>query len=222
MSAKIYVSDITPLMDENKLNSVLPLIPKWRQEKILRFRFLKDRGASAGAFLLLSHALEREGIHAGYDMDEFCYNSHNKPYLLPPENEQIYFNLSHSGKYVMCIISDTENGCDVQEIKEGGDDIAERFFSQKEKEYLRPLSPDDRVRAFYELWALKESCLKATGSGLAHELSAFSVDPKTFKIEGLDGLATCTLRLYNIDREYIFAACASDLPEDVQIVGLNV
>ena len=222
MSAKIYVSDITPLMDENKLNSVLPLIPKWRQEKILRFRFLKDRGASAGAFLLLSLALEREGIHAGYDMDEFCYNSHNKPYLLPPENEQIYFNLSHSGKYVMCIISDTDSGCDVQEIKEGGDDIAERFFSQKEKEYLRPLSPDDRVRAFYELWALKESCLKATGSGLAHELSAFSVDPKTFKIEGLDGLATCTLRLYNIDREYIFAACASDLPEDVQIVGLNV
>ena len=222
MSARIYVSDIAPLMDENKLNSVLPLLPKWRKEKLLRFRFIKDRASSAGAFFLLCRALEKEGVSVGYDMPEFYYNEHNKPYLLPPQNEQIYFNLSHSGKYVMCILSHTENGCDVQEIKKDGADIAERFFSPKENEYLRSLDPEDRVRAFYELWALKESCLKATGSGLAHELSAFTVDLKTLKQDGLCELATCGLRLYNIDREYVFAACGKDLPEERQIVMFNL
>ncbi len=221
MTPKIYVSDITRLKDENVLREAMHLIPSWRRERIERFRFIKDKAASAGAFLLLSHALEGEGISAGYDMAEFYYNDHGKPYLQPPGNEQIFFNLSHSGKYVMCILSDEENGCDVQEIKKGGDNIAERFFSQKEKEYLKSLDADERVRTFYELWALKESCLKAAGSGLAHELSSFSVDIKTLKQEGLDALATCELRLYNIDREYVFAACARNLPKEPEIIDLS-
>ncbi len=228
MSAKIYASDIEALTDENKLDKAISLLPLWRQERTRRFRFVRDRALSTGAFLLLMHALKNEGVSVGRDMDEFIYNEHKKPYLPPSCNSSLYFNLSHSGRYVMCILSEDENGCDTQQIKDDDIRIADRFFSESEKAYLASCSPDgsgkdirSKKRAFYEIWALKESCLKAAGYGLSHELSGFDVDLKDMKVTGLDCLADCSLRLYNIDREYIFAACGKDLPEDVILTDVS-
>ena len=43
--------------------------------------------------------------------------------------------------------------------------MAQRFFSRQEYRALSGMLPEDRLRSFYELWTLKEACIKATGLG---------------------------------------------------------
>src|SRR5690606_23970266 len=55
-------------------------------------------------------------------------------------------------------------------------DLARRFFSPAEVEWLGSL-PETRVReAFLDLWTLKESVLKAIGTGLATPLKSFTIE----------------------------------------------
>ena len=43
----------------------------------------------------------------------YYYGEHGKPMR---RNEEICFNLSHSGKYVLCAVSEMEIGCDIESI----------------------------------------------------------------------------------------------------------
>jgi 4'-phosphopantetheinyl transferase len=54
--------------------------------------------------------------------------------------------------------------------------IARRYFAPPEARSLEVMSPVDRERRFVELWTLKESYIKAIGSGLAAPLERFAVD----------------------------------------------
>ena len=96
-----------------------------------------------------------------------------KPYLT--DAPHVHFSLSHSGGWAVCAVSDHPVGVDIQRRETGRRDIAARFFHPNEVQYLHSLSPADREQAFYTLWALKESCVKADGRGL-RLLRHFCVD----------------------------------------------
>jgi 4'-phosphopantetheinyl transferase len=58
--------------------------------------------------------------------------------------------------------------------------LAQRFFSQRERDGLRALPLALRTSGFYACWTRKEAFLKATGDGLSFPLDNFSVstDPE--------------------------------------------
>ena len=66
-------------------------------------------------------------------------------------------------------------GVDIQQCRSFKPNIADRFFHPDEVQYLSSLSPAERENAFYTLWALKESYVKADGRGL-RLLRQFCVD----------------------------------------------
>lgn len=96
-----------------------------------------------------------------------------KPYIA---GSPFFFNLSHSGERVMCIMSSFPVGCDVEKVDKDHLSLAERFFTAEECSLIAS-GTTGRARAdtFCRIWTLKESFLKCTGSGLYRPLNAFSV-----------------------------------------------
>ena len=100
---------------------------------------------------------------------KFSYSRKGKPYL---RDYPFYFNLSHSGEYVFCAISDREVGVDIQKhgpVDEGR--IAGRFFTEEERQVLADCTDSmERRKLFYRMWARKEAYGKLTGEGIAATL----------------------------------------------------
>lgn len=94
----------------------------------------------------------------------YTYGEKGKPYF---KDLPFYFNLSHSGDYVLCGLSTEEIGADIQQHcgKDVGK-LARRFFSRREAAVLEQAGAA-REKLFYKLWARKEAYGKLTGRGVA-------------------------------------------------------
>ncbi len=97
----------------------------------------------------------------------YVYKQQGKPYFtdLP-----FYFNLSHSGGYVLCVLSTEEIGADIQR-QEGKDvkKLAGKFYSPDEAAAIERAGEAGGAgeKLFYRLWARKEAYGKLTGRGVA-------------------------------------------------------
>lgn len=147
-----------------------------------------------------AHALLRSVL--GTDAFQIEKQGGGKPYV--KDREGFYYNLSHSGRYVVIAWGDTEVGVDVQQHNRSVDTeaIAKRFFTAYEQSYIRK----DSLR-FYEIWTKKESYLKYTGKGLQKDLGSFGVlAPDSgirFRHRYLDG--GYSLSLCTSENHYTFA-----------------
>ena len=143
-----------------------------------RFHFAEDR-----RMFLYSHSLLRR-LLASYLNQlpgeiQFSYTEHNKPYLETSDQQTgIEFNLSHSGEAVLIgITKGLPVGVDVEKMEPlpDMDQIAARFFSDREQSDLSTLSGSAKMAAFYHCWTRKESVIKASGEGLSMPLDSFRV-----------------------------------------------
>ncbi len=194
------------------------LVDAGGRERILALPAGKKRSQSVAGNLLLQYGLEifegreqsscqgvpalvsgeevlsllRERGPARYD---YLYGPHGKPYFADPGLP--YFNLSHSGDYVVVALAGTECGIDLQKREEGKNliSLAERFFTPGEAEKVRL----EGEPAFYRLWTRKEAYGKCTGEGIAR---ALKIDPE-------DGSLTGDLEWMAWDGQegYYLAAC---------------
>lgn len=170
MGIKVYIADTSPLINDQVLFEKLYLtVPKYRRDKIDSFRFYKDKCLSLGAGVLLKMAAEELGF---YGLDEnISYTQNKKPDFA--DNKNLHFNLSHSNSKVMCVVSESPVGCDVEFVSEKHLDVAEKILTPSEKAFFE--NSQNKTDTFFRLWTLKESFLKLTGLG-------FSLSPKSFSI----------------------------------------
>ena len=92
-----------------------------------------------------------------------------KPYL--KDYPGVQFNLSHSGGWGVCALSKTAVGVDVEMVRPLRQQVAKRFFTPVEQEWLSKRPAEE----FFRLWTRKESFTKALGKGLTLPLDSFSV-----------------------------------------------
>jgi 4'-phosphopantetheinyl transferase len=150
------------------LRKAYPLVSRERKEKIDFYRFDKDKKLSCGAYLLLKRLLGEVDI-AYFDLK---YSKYGKAYISTSQN--IYFNLSHSGKMVACAISDREVGVDVELIDPTIDlNIAKNYFFNSEYEGI--MKSQNQPDEFFRYWVLKESYMKYTGLGFNLDLDSFEI-----------------------------------------------
>ena len=183
-------------------------VPKDRQDKIDFFRFEKDKKLSAGAYLLLKKLLLEENITNPL----FKIEEYGKAYISNFEN--IYFNLSHSGKMVLCAISDREVGVDIEYIDHEIDlSIAQHYFYNKEYESI--MNSQNPADEFFKYWVLKESYMKYTGLGMNLKLDSFEIKIED-KIELKNDDEGLKFNLFNLENYKIGIAShyeVSDLIE---------
>lgn len=106
----------------------------------------------------------------------FAYSPRGKPSLT--SGEGLKFNLGHSGDLMIAgVTRECEIGVDVELIRpmEDAEEIANRFFSEREASGLRASPASERDGAFFNLWTRKEALLKATGEGLSESLNQVEV-----------------------------------------------
>ena len=145
-------------------------------------------------------------IHA---KDYDCVTAENgKPYIQAAV--PIFYNLSHSGDYVVCALSDREVGIDVQKIGVDKFQLAQRFFHPNEIKNLAHCKPADRIDLFYSYWTAKESFLKYTGTGLSGYISNCEIFFKKDSIDVMlhDVLQPVYLRACLIDVDYKCMVCS--------------
>jgi len=109
----------------------------------------------------------------------FRYGSHAKPPLACESGgNALHFNMSHSrGVALYAITRGRAIGIDLEFIREDleVDQVAGRFFSQREIATLRALPAGLRRYAFFLCWTRKEAYIKARGEGLSLPLDQFDV-----------------------------------------------
>lgn len=168
---KIYLMNISELdPNDSKWQNY---VSEKRYTKMKSYLQKKDRALSLGGELLLNRGLQE--LYPDIKCPVTCFeDEYGKLYLL--DHPDIYFNLSHSEKYAVCAISDVQVGVDIEYCSAIDLDIAHSYFFSQEYEYILGKPKSERINAFYDLWTLKESYMKATGLGFRLALDAFCID----------------------------------------------
>lgn len=154
--------------------SKISFLTEERQNQVNRFKQLDDKKRCYCAGLLLYDLFGEKAFNIKVD-------SFGKPYL---PNENIYFNISHSGNYVVLVSDDNEIGIDIEEIREIPEGVANRCFTTDEINYLNANYSEVN---FYKIWTAKESILKAIGKGFSVNPNSFSVLPLKKDLHQING-----------------------------------
>lgn len=137
---------------------------------------------------------------------------HGKP-RLSGVRIPVFFNLSHSGDYIVCVISDKEIGVDIQKIGNARLAVARRFFHPEEIRRLETMKAESLDDLFFTYWSVKESFLKYTGTGLSCPLSSFLVEiggEDDIKISPENGNESVYIHACQIDPQYKCFVCSEE------------
>lgn len=205
----LYYMDVSKL-DLNKIKSP---ISKERINKSSRYLNEKDKKLSLGAEILLNHALNEFGIFNPV----FGTEKYGKPYL--KNYSDIHFNLSHSEKFVACTVSDSPIGVDIEYVHNVDLNLAKQFFYNVEYDYI--LNNNNKNKAFFELWVLKESYMKMTGLGFRLHLDEFCIEIKD-QIKLIHNENTGKFGLWNVcNGEYMLGMCSKSRIPDPELITLQ-
>ncbi|XP_044583246.1 L-aminoadipate-semialdehyde dehydrogenase-phosphopantetheinyl transferase isoform X2 [Cotesia glomerata] len=186
----------------------ISLIQPEEKLRLGRFVFRKDVRASLAGRLLMRKFVS-ESLKVPYHLVKLFRDENNRPSV---ENDRLLFNVSHQGSYTVLAgekvtvgTVDAKNlklGIDIMKLEyTGGKKIQEFFrimdrnFSVREwKEIRSEKSEKEQVDMFCRHWALKESYVKAIGTGLVENLQELDFATKS-KLEEKD--VVCDTVLYN-------------------------
>ena len=162
---RVYICGIKAFLTLDGLN----LVTCARKERIHAYRQAEDKARCLVAGLLLRRI-------CGVTDDCQLKYVNDKPYL---KDGGMYFNISHSGDYVVLAVSGSEVGVDIEKVSPYFREAADLCFTPRERERLKQEGCDE---TFYRLWTAKEAVMKGSGLG-------FSLLPETFCVLPLDSSA---------------------------------
>ena len=136
------------------------------------WRIRRDGSGADARWSCRKLLLELLGRYAGLPPDQvrLLRGPFGKPALQPGgPGADIEFNVSHSGALALIAMAAGRRvGVDVEEIR--GDvrveDLARDFLSAQERESLRGLDGQAKMRAFYPAWTRREAAIKAFGGSI--------------------------------------------------------
>lgn len=171
-----------------------------------KLKLFKNRNEAIRRLIssLLIRRIIRDELNIPETNITFTYNKYGKPFL--NESDFFHFNISHSGDWIVCVIDKHEIGVDIEKIQPIDLDIAKEFFSSQEYNYIMSKPFNERTYAFYEIWTLKESYLKAIGKGLSIPLKSFTIKKENDKFS-LDNNNNYNFLNMNIEKDYILSIC---------------
>lgn len=172
----IFLLEADKLNDDSLFLKYYNHMSPYRKEKIDRLKQRKDKNLSLAVGIIIDNYLQGMGL-CECDMN-YSTKENGKPFFTDYNN--LHFNASHSGNVAVCTFSEYEIGCDVQQICKARENLARKFFTNNEYNYIcnnydgniPQLTTDEK---FTRIWAIKEAYLKLNGTGLGGGLSSFGV-----------------------------------------------
>ncbi len=191
----------------NKKTDLLNKLPASLIEKFNNYAHNKNLQRTIFGELLSRYYI---GLKTNTDSRNIFFNigEKGKPFL---QNSNIHFNISHSGEWVVAAFSEKETGIDIELIREPNYNVAKRYFSEIEILNLNSTSDPERKRQlFFDYWTIKESYLKAIGTGLTKSLSSFTVLFNEGNISITDDVNKEDLYInqFDFDKDYKLSVCS--------------
>ncbi|XP_077579340.1 L-aminoadipate-semialdehyde dehydrogenase-phosphopantetheinyl transferase [Stigmatopora nigra] len=205
------------------------------KERIGKFVFAKDaKSAMAGRLLLRKFVCEE--MHIPWTQIHLERSPRGKPYLAAPvqvgpeEPLAWSFNISHQGDYaVLAAEKGSQVGIDVMKTTMPGSSTVPEFFRIMTRQFTphewnviqSAGSERQQLTMFYRHWALKESFIKAIGTGLGFNLQRLEFHLSS---EALTQGHVVTQTRMHLDQEneedWLFEECLLDADHHVA-VGLR-
>lgn len=188
-SIKLYFCPLLPAsLDDNVAMTIRGWLPQDEINKV--DRYIQPSAQVQGLMVrgYLRSILSQHGTLKPNEW-QFEYGEKGKPRLTAAQFERtgIDFNLSHSGDWLLVAIIQQplqqgmlslELGVDIERCRASTKihSILNHYFSEPETTALLALPQELQRDRFFDLWALKESYIKAKGLGLALSLKSFGFD----------------------------------------------
>lgn len=159
---KLYYGHIQLVKDPLVFEKWFNQMNSERKEKVLRCRNEVDKQRSLLAGILLQYGLKQ---------DRFA--------------KQVFYSISHSGNYVICVLSDRRVGIDIENkfrsvFSEAKNDrlekIAKKCLTMGEEIHFYNCDEDEKADTMMRFWTRKESYSKALGIGLAMDFSQIDTE----------------------------------------------
>lgn len=197
--------EISSLINNALFEKLLSHVSAEKRERVLRFRFDIDKKLSLYSEIILRNILceklsrENQGL-------VFLLEEYGKPYL---EGNPVFFNLSHTRSAIAIAVSDMPVGIDVERVDTCPSQVANQFFTFKERAYIFS-APEKQDERFYQIWTKKEAYIKYLGKGISEPLSSFDVFLQTH----IPTIKTNTIQ------NYVISICTESRIEPVPITVL--
>ncbi len=214
---------ITFLLETEKLNDDTNFykhyscMSAYRKAKIDRLRQRKDKNLSLAVGIIINHYLKGFGLCE--EKMNYSTTEGGKPFF--SEYKHIHFNASHSDNIAICAFSDDEIGCDIQHIEKARENIAKRFFTLQEYNYIYKNPEKEKSTSderFARIWAIKEAYLKLLGIGLSGGLASFNV----FIEKGSAKINDNTYITEYCFKDYFIAVCSCKQNNNDELVVLSL
>jgi len=214
--------NLNDTLEKSKFERLMSCTSTEKCERIKRFRRYEDALRTLVGDILIRYMLCRRLKIKNQEL-EFGVNKFGKPFLI--NNTGVEYNISHSGKWVVCSICSLPVGIDIEQIRPIDTGIAERFFSKEEVKSLMSKCIAEREIFFYDLWTLKESYIKAVGKGLSIPLNSFTVRilGDNITLHSANETDNYYFKQYSVDKGYKMAVCSrkNEFPDKMSIVNIN-
>lgn len=164
MKAQLFALALKEPIEGQTFDFLFRFAGQEKQQRIERLRFKKDRDLMLIGDILAKHCVAKV-FKIDFSSIEIAIGEHGKPYV--SNYPDVHFNISHSGKLVVCAVLDKPVGIDVQKMRDANfTALAKRAFTQKEHDAFHKVPKEDIRTQFYKTWTAKESYIKLLGTGL--------------------------------------------------------
>lgn len=168
---QVFLATPEALLGPQPVHDAFPFLDEQDRSHIARFRFPRDQDIATASRLLQRLAVAHCARMAPEAVGDIRFSSEPgaRPVVLAPTLAQtFFFSAANTRGMVGCAVSATNNiGLDLEEIKEKlAPELVDHCCTTDERAELWSLPEEERRKAFFQLWTLKESYLKARGIGL--------------------------------------------------------
>lgn len=204
---KIIICEGIDKLDESFVARSEEILPKWRSDKMFRYKHLRGRVQCALGWMMVEYGMRSmEGSYNKGGGMEWGYNEHGKPYL---KDKDIFFNISHCKTAVAVIVADAEVGIDIEEMRYR--ESLEKYVLSEEE--IAELNKGEELKeeSFTRIWTKKEAVFKYYGTGITHDIK--------------NVLKCCDVNIYSkrIGEKYVSVATEKeliDIEKSIEIIRL--
>lgn len=199
----IYAVCSRLLLEDGKLNTVLPRLSEMRRQKTQRLHSAQKRAQSAATGLLTMHLLRGEDI---------SYDDTGRP--VASHNANLHISISHTGDWAFCVVADSPIGIDAQILTPYRPEVADRLFSSPEQALVSN-------EEFTRIWTHKEAFFKLHGYV---PVSALKETDFSRCNEALDNITGCYYKNFTFMKNICVTACTEQydaLPSNIIEIPLS-
>lgn len=208
-----YMQPVTEKFEETAY--LLEYVSENRKQKVIRYRNDCDKILSLYAALLVRMELSRISSIAA-DKLTFSAESMRKPVCL---DNICDFSISHTRNLILLALSETSAvGADTEKIKKTQPEIAERYFSEEEKQFLSCRN-EQKENCFYNMWTLKEAYCKYKGTGLSEEVLKTNTLSEAFRQHSFSFVYHDYICSVYTDTEEIMKKCIPQLVTEQELLS---